>query len=123
MTDSLRTKAPAVQEVVARLVADLGPDRIVVKVAGGSDAESVTIASSSDPSRAVFISITGMESGRYAVSYDQLRTKRSGDSSIEWQTSSGVVYEGLHWITRKIFDHGVVSGEFDALPAKRRTRR
>lgn len=65
----------------------------------------------------------GMEQGHYAVAYDQLRTKRNGDSSIEQKTSSGILYEGVRWVTRKVIDHGFVTGEFDTLPAKRRIRR
>jgi hypothetical protein len=123
MIDSLASKAPAVQTVVALLMSDLGPDRVVVCDEPRADAESVTVTLRSDPSRAVFISTAGMEDGRYTVAYDQLHTKRSGEASIEQQTSSGVVYEGLHWIARKIFDDGVVTGEFDSLPDRRRIRR
>jgi hypothetical protein len=122
MSDQLTRKATALREVVSQLVSDLGPDRIVVIDEPANDAESVTVALRSDPSRAVLISIVGMEQGRFTVSYDKLHTKRNGDASIEPNSLSGVVYEGLHWIIRKVFDHGFVAEEFGALPAKRRIR-
>lgn len=120
MSNLLTSKAPAIQSIVARLVSDLGPDRVVICDDPSEDPESVTITRRSDPSRAMFISTAGMEEGCYTVSYDRLQTKRSGEAFIWQQTSSGVVYEGLHWIARKIFENGVVTGEFDSLPDKRR---
>jgi hypothetical protein len=123
MIESLNNKVPAIQAVVASLVTDLGPNRVAVVRETMDDPATVTVALRSDPSRAIFIAIVGMEEGRYTVSYDKLRTKRSGEAAIEQVTSSGVVYEGLQWIARKIFDVGVVTNEFDRTPDKRRIRR
>jgi hypothetical protein len=123
MIESLNNKVPAIQAVVARLMTDLGPNRIAIVSETMVDPETVTVALRSDPSRAVFIATVGMEEGRYTVSYDKLRTKRRGEAAIEQETSCGVVYEGLHWIARKIFDVGVVTNEFDRAPDKRRIRR
>jgi len=123
MSNSLAIKAPALQEIIERLISDIGPDRVVPIVRQNDDAESIVATLRSDPSRMVFISITGMKAGRYTVSYDQLIIKRKGDASVENQISSGVAYEGLRWIVRKIFDNGVVTGEFETLPEKRKIRR
>ncbi len=122
MTDKLFSKAAAIQAVVARLTCALGPERVTVSGDTGDDPESVVIASRTDPSRVVFITITGMAEGRYTATYDKLRTKRTGDASIEQHTSSDVVFEGLCWIARKILDDGVVTEEFERVPKGNRFR-
>jgi len=123
MTDKLSNKAAAIQKVVARLTCTLGPERVTMSSDAGDDLESVVIASRADPSRVVFISIAGMADGRYTVTYDKLRTKRTGDASIEQHTSADVVFEGLCWIARKILDDGVVTEEFERVPEGKRFRR
>jgi hypothetical protein len=95
MTNNLVSKAAAIQAVVARRTCALGPERVTVGSDTGEDPESVVIASRANLSPVVLISIAGMAAGRYTVTYDKLRTKRTGDASIEQHTSSDVVFEAL----------------------------
>jgi hypothetical protein len=122
VTKILSTKAAPIQDAVSRLICALGPDRVAISAKDCSDPESVTILSRADPSRTIIISIAGLRSGRFAVTYDKLRLRRDGDACVEQTISRDVVFEGLEWIARKILDYGIVTEEFERIPDTKRIR-
>jgi hypothetical protein len=66
----------------------------------------------------VIVSIAGMPVDRYVVHYDKLKTLFGGDASIARATASDIMFEGMAWVTRKIVENGVVTGEFERVPKK-----
>jgi hypothetical protein len=123
MSDVLANKAPALRSAIDRLICVIGPDRLRVGDEPGDEPERVTVVSRDDPSRSVVISVTNMREGRYSITYDELRKKHGGDASIVQTTANGVLFEGMAWITRKVLEDGVVTGEFERPPKQRRRLR
>jgi hypothetical protein len=120
MSDFLSNKAPSLQAAIDRLVCAIGPDRVEVVDDFSDDGERVSVISRADPDRSVIISVADLPEGRYSVTYEELHTKPGGDATVGQTTSSEVLFEGLAWITRKVIEDGLVTGEFERPPKKRR---
>lgn len=120
MSDFLPSKAPALQAVISRLVCAIGPDRVEVVDDFREDPQRVSVVSRADPDRSVTVSVAESPEGWYSVTYEELHTKPSGDATVGQTTSSDVVFEGLVWITRKVVEDGLVTGEFERPPKRRR---
>ncbi len=78
------------------------------------------MVSRADRDRSVIVSVADLPQGRYSVTYEKLHTKPNGDATAGQTTSSEVVFEGLAWITRKVIEDGLVTGEHERPPKKRR---
>ncbi len=120
MSDFLSNKVPALQAAIDRLVCAIGPDRVEVVDDFSDDRERVSVISRADRERSVIVSVADLPEGRYIVTYEELHAKPSGDATIGQTTSSGVLFEGLAWIVRKVIEDGFVTGEFERPPKKRR---
>jgi hypothetical protein len=120
MDDLLSNKSPSLQAAIDRLICAIGPERVTVADDFSDDPERVSVLSRADPALAVIISIADMPEDRYSVTYDKLRTKPGGDATMAQTTASGILFEGMAWITRKVVEDGLVTGEFERPPKKRR---
>jgi hypothetical protein len=57
---------------------------------------------------------------RYVVHYDKLKTRFGGDASITRATASNIMFQGMAWVTRKVVEDGIVTGEFETVPKQLR---
>jgi hypothetical protein len=120
MSDLLANQVPSLQAVIERLICAIGPERVKVVDDFSDDPARVRAVSRADGDRGVDVSVADLPEGLYSVTYDKLHTKRSGDATVGQMTASKVLFEGLLWITRKVIEDGLVMGEFERPPKKRR---
>jgi hypothetical protein len=120
MSNLLSKKSPPLQAAIERLICAIGPERVTVVDDFGDDPERVSVASRADPAFAVIISTADMPEDHYSVTYDELHTKPGRDATVAQRAASGVLFEGVAWITRKVVEDGLVMGEFERPPEERR---
>ena len=120
MSDLLSKKSPSLQAAIDRLICAIGPERVTVADDFSDDPTRVSVVSRADPARGVTISTADMPEDRYSVTFDELHTKPGGNATVAQRTASGVLFEGMAWITRKVVEDGLVTGEFERPPKKRR---
>src|SRR5438270_11976878 len=111
MSDFLRNKVPPLQAAIPRLICAIGPERGAVVDDFSDDPERVSVVSRADPDRRVIICVADLPQGRYSVTYDKLHAKPDGDAIVSQTTASEVLFGGMAWITQKVVEDGLVTGE------------